>query len=216
MTPERALELARELGLDSVPKPRYSDLPEENPETPNHARPKFLKALQLVDQIETWAFERFIPDFCVIDHNIDAHVMGNPELHFAVCVRTDMPPPSNARIARATGIRVGSVDQGNFYQWLAVEVGNAYREIGAKKMGVPLIFSTLKDPKKSWSIPYLGAICKFDRTPPDGSRMDDMVANRGLLIPWDTPVKKENAVLAVADVTENDRNPLTPTKSGAS
>jgi hypothetical protein len=189
MTPQRAAELAAELGLDAPPPPRYDDLPEENPETPNWVRPKFLKALQLVDQIETWAFEKFIPSVCEIDHNIDAHVQGPPELHFAVCIRTDRPPPSNKRIANATKIKPDDTGVDNFYRWLGVEIANQYRGLGARKMGVPLIFRTKGSRFKPWIVPYVGAIVKFDRTPAAGLKMDDMVADVGVMVPAGTHVK---------------------------
>ena len=189
MNRERELELARELGLDAPPPPRYDDLPTPNKPTPEWVRPKFLKALQLVDQIETWAFEKFIPSVCEIDHNIDARVQGNPELHFAVCIRTDKPPPSNKRIANAIKVRPDDMGVDNFYRWLGVEIANQYRGLGARKMGVPLIFRTVGNRFKPWVVPFVGAICKFDRTPPTGQTMDDMVADVGVLVPANTPVK---------------------------
>ena len=189
VTPARAQELAAELGLDAPPTPRYDDVPEANTET--RFSPKFHKALQLVDQIETWAFERFIPDSCVIDPNIDARAAGDPELHFAVCVRTDRPPPSNDLIHRSTGIKPDDMSKGNFYQWLAVEVARMFTETGAVAMGVPLIFRTKG---KRDIVPFVGAICKFDRTPPDGQKMHDQMANVGVLIPAGTRAK--NRVIA--------------------
>ena len=199
MTPERQVELAHELGLDAPPAPRYDDVPQAHPESPNWLRPKFLKALQLVDQIETWAFERFIPNSCVVDPNIDARVQGDPELHFAVCIRTDRPPPSNNLIWRSTGIKPDSMDKGNFYQWLAVEVARMFSETGAKAMGAPLIFRTKGNRKKPDIVPFLGAICKFDRTPPDGQKMHDQMANVGLLVPHGTKFRKNKKVIAKAD-----------------
>lgn len=196
MTPARAQELAEELGLDAPPPLRYDDVPEANQET--RFSPSFHKALQLVDQIETWAFERFIPDACVIDPNIDARMAGDPELHFAVCVRTDRPPPSNPLIFRSTGIKPDSMDKGNFYRWLAVEVARMFTETGAKAMGVPLIFRTKG---KRDVVPFVGAICKFDRTPPDGQKMQDQMANVGLLVPQGTKFKKSKRVIAKVETT---------------
>lgn len=194
MTPERAQEMARELGLDAPPPPRYNDLPTPNPTT--ELSPKLLKALQLVDQIETWAFEKFIPTHLEIDRNIDARVQGPPEYHFAVCVRTDMPPPSNPRIARATKIKPNDMGVDNFYRWLAVEIANMAKELGTVKLGPPLIFRT-NGKKSKGIVPFVGAICKFDRTPPSGQTMESMMADVGVLVPAEMRVKPANLFIPV-------------------
>jgi hypothetical protein len=208
MDEARALELAREMGLDKPPPLRYDDAPKAHKDAPTWLKPKFLKALQLVDQIETWAFEKFIPDVCTIDQSIDAHVQGNPELHFAVCVRTDRPPPSNDLVWRATGIKpVGhpeAMGAANFYQWLAIEVANMYREVGAKSMGVPLIFRTKGSRFNPLVIPFVGAICKFDRRPPDGQRMADQMANVGVLVPSGTHVAESHRVMPINPTPKAD------------
>ena len=183
MTPERQVELARAMGLDAPPRLRM-EAPAAAP--PSEFRPKFYKALMLVDQIETWAFERFLPDFIVIDQNIDARI-HSPELSFAVCVRTDIPPPSNLKIWNATGIQPDTNTAENQYRWLAVEVGRHYRELGAVAMGLPLVYRT--NGKKGLIVPYLGAILKFDRTPKDGQLREDMMADVGVLVPRGTQVK---------------------------
>jgi hypothetical protein len=196
-------ELAREFGLDSVPQPRVS-VPQRTPPIPSWFKPKFFKALQLVDQIETWAFERFIPAGCVIDQSIDARILTDDiELHAAVLVRTDMPPPSNDLIWRATGVKPSghpeAMSTENFYRWLAIEVANEYRRIGARAMGVPLIFRTKGDPKNPVVVPYVGAICKFDRRPPDGRTRADMVAGVGVLVPAETPLRDDHKVTVLMD-----------------
>jgi hypothetical protein len=189
LTPEKADVLARQMGLDQAPRPRLA-VPTPNKPIPAEFRPHFYKALMLVDQIESWAFERFIPDFCVIDTAIDARTFS-PELSFAVVIRTDVPPPSNQKIMAATGIQADSNTAENQYRWLGIEVGRHYREIGAVAMGAPLVYRTkgTRGKMKGLIVPQLGAIMKFDRTPKDGLSREDMMADVGVLVPRGTPVK---------------------------
>jgi hypothetical protein len=194
-------ELAREFGLYELPKPRV-DVPKPNKPIPRWWKPSFLKALTLVDQIDTWAFERFIPSVCVIDPSIDVRSLtDNLEDHAAVLIRTDQPPPSNDLVWRATGVKPtghpDSISKENFLRWLGVEVANEYRRVGARKMGVPLVYSTQAPRFKPWIVPYIGAICRFDRTPPDGMRKEDLTANIGVMVPTGTKVMESHRVTPV-------------------
>ena len=121
-------ELAREFGLYEIPKPRV-EIPKANKPIPKWFKPNFFKALMLVDQIETWAFERFIPSVCIVDPSIDVRSLSdNREDHAAVLVRTDQPPPSNDLVWRATGVKPpghpDAMSKENFFRWLGVEVAN--------------------------------------------------------------------------------------------
>lgn len=186
---KRKQELAEQLGLDKPPVPRMP-VPEENKPIPREFRPTFYKALQLVDQIETWAFERFIPDTCAIDQTMDARI-HDPQRSACIIVRTDVPPPSNPLIHRATGITPDEASPENFYLWLAIEVRRAYTEWGARRMAPPLIIRT-QGKKRRWFssiVPFIGAITKFDLRISDGSTLDSAAANVGCLVPRGTPIK---------------------------
>lgn len=168
MTPQERQEIARQMGLDKPPTPRVT-VPEDNAPVTKEWSPSFYKAVRLIDPIETAAFERFIPDFCVLDLAIDTRIFKRGMSHLA-SVRIDMPPPSDDRIAATTGVlsrrHPDAMSRPNFYRWLGIIVADWYRQINAEAMGVPLIFAT-RAPKNGarnpWNpiVPILGAICKF-------------------------------------------------------
>lgn len=203
MTPERERELAREMGLDAPPTPRTA-IPTANRPIPAWFKPKFYKALELVDMIETYAFERFIPNHLVIDKAMDARAYA-PDNSFAVCIRIDKPPPSDDRIWRATGIKPTwhpeALQADNLYRWLGIEVARLYTEYGATSMAPPLVFRTKGSRWNPLIIPILGAVCKFEIKVPMGLTREDVYPNIGALIPAGTMVAKDKLVLVAADNT---------------
>ncbi len=173
-------EHLKQLKISEIPKPRYEDLPETIDQ--NDAIEKMVnykKALLLVDPILTARFERFIPDDIVIDQRIDARQYKHGMM-FCPLVRTDVKPPVNPLITRVTGV-TEFLDLDNFMRYVAVEMRRQYTLIGATAMAPPLLFSTRGKGKRIHSL--LGAICKFDTTPPDALTQDDIMAAEGIMIP---------------------------------
>jgi hypothetical protein len=212
VTHDEELAIARQMGLDAVPVPR-TPAPVANPPIPKAFKPKFFKALQLVDSIETFAFERFIPSECIVDQTLDARIYHH-ENSCAVLIRTDMPPPSNLQIWRGTKIKPSdhpdAMSAENFYRWLAVEVRRAYTEFGAKRMAPPLIFRTHGSRWKPWIVPLVGAICKFEVAVPDGQLRENVYANIGVLIPQGTKVDPKHLVKPVVVTNAEEIAPFDP------
>lgn len=174
------------MGLHKVPELRYDDVPDEN--VPLEKKINLRKALMLVDRIQTAAFEFYIPDEIIIDQTMDATVYSEGRT-FAELVRTDIPPPSNDRIARATsrpdlgpGVRPVLSDR-DFMVWLSLVFKWYWTGLSARRAAPPLIFSGRGDRRKWGAKPFLGIIMKFDRTPADGRTVDDMVASVGVMVP---------------------------------
>jgi hypothetical protein len=202
------------MGLDEVPVPRTA-VPEPNRPIPAWFKPKFYKALQLVDMIETYAFERFIPNHLVIDKTLDARSYG-PDNSFAVCIRIDKPPPSNDQLWRATGIKPTwhpeALQADNLYRWLGIEVARLYAEYGATAMAPPLVFRTKGSRWNPLVVPILGAVCKFEIKVPAGLTREDIYPNVGCLIPSGTYVKPEHRVTPL--VTNDAGSEIGPYDSG--
>jgi len=196
MDAAKELEIARALGLDKPPVPRC-EVPEPNHPIPAEFKPGFYKALALVDYIETWAFERFIPNFCVVDLAMDA-ASYSPGFSFAILMRTDVPPPSNTKIFHATGIKPGSTVPENYYRWLGIAVADHYRQLGASAMARPLIFRTKGGRERRGGVtnryyPMIGAIMKFARKPSDGLTREDLMTDVGVLLTKPRQKVTENA-----------------------
>ena len=189
MTPERERELAAEYGLDKAPELRYDDVPEGNVPFNTGGLVLFHKTLALVDSLRTAAFQHYLSDKCVIDQTMDARSWSR-QYSFSTMVRTDVPPPVNERITRATGIRP-TLDDRDYFIWLRDKVSEFWTILGAKKMAPPLIYCG-GDHWRRWSKkeriagakPFMGVIMKFDWTPgvygaeygvivPSGQKIDD-------------------------------------------
>ncbi len=174
-------EILRECGLTEAPKIRYEDLPGPVG-TPDTSRlVNWAKALQLVDHLLSLKFEKFIPDWLVIDTSIDVQSFKD---EWSICptVRRDIKPPVNDLVTRQTGI-TASLDLENLMRWLALETGNIANVFGTKRMGRPLVWMTTEKDLSRGIYPLLGVMLKFDRTPPDGLTVDEMTANLGVLTP---------------------------------
>lgn len=148
------------------------EMPEEHPIPVGSALLNFKKALQLVDPLESAAFEKYIPDGVVIDQTMDARVY-HPEASKCITFRTDLPIPSNRRVFASTGIGTEQNAQ-NQYLWLAQELGRHWEELGARAMAPPLVFRTHG---ANGTVPLLGLMLKLDLRPKD----ENAKANWGLL-----------------------------------
>lgn len=168
---ERRDEVLKALGLSKTPDPRM-EMPEEHPIPVGSAMLNFKKALQLVDPLETAAFERFIPNHIVIDQSLDARAF-HPEASKCITFRTDLPIPSNRRVFSSTGIGTEQNAQ-NQYLWLSQELERHWTELGARAMAPPLLFRTNGS---DGTVPLLGLMMKLDLRPSD----DVGKANWGLL-----------------------------------
>lgn len=175
MKDEKA-EALKLLGLDRAPDARLPGLWEHDAPPPGRALLNFKKALQLVDMLETAAFEKYIPDGVVIDQTMDARAFS-PEYSKCVMLRTDQPIPSNRRVFASTGIGV-EPNAHNHYLWLAQELGRHVLELGARAIAPPLIFRTCGADE---TVPFLGLILKIDPRPTDGLTALDQGANWALL-----------------------------------
>jgi hypothetical protein len=149
-------------------------MPDEHPVPVGSAMLNFKKALQLVDPLETAAFERYLPDGIVIDQSMDAAAF-HPEASKCISFRTDLPIPSNTRVFASTGIGTEQNAQ-NQYLWLAQELGRHWEELGARAMAPPLVFRTNGH---GGTVPLLGLIMKLDLRPAD----ERAGANWGLMGP---------------------------------
>lgn len=195
MKPERAQELAEQLGLSRPPAPRYDDLPMDNAEMGRLVN--FRKAIMLVDRILTSAFWPFIPDECVIDNMMDA-TSYSPGNCFCSMVRTDVPPPVNQKITRVTGM-TKTLETRNFLLWMGIILKEHWTALRPRSMAPPLLFQTRGDPKVPGARPAIGLCMKFDLRPPDGSSLDEIFANYGAIVPGGTKIKDGHRVLAVPE-----------------
>lgn len=180
ISPQRDQELAEAFGLDRVPENRYEDIPTPNRPTSMAGLITFKKTFMLVDRLRTAAFWRFLDDRMVIDQSMDASIWSR-DMSWGVSVRTDVPPPVNERITRATGIKP-TLDDPNYFIWLNNKLYETYQLEGAVAMAPPLIWaagnkSWLRDPKKiaAGAVPMLGVIAKFKTGGPK--------ANLGVIVP---------------------------------
>lgn len=198
LNPARESEVLAELGLTELPKPRF-EAPKDLPKIPKEFRPKFWESMQLIDSLESAAFERFIPPECAVDLGIDPYVR-DPELSFAILVRTDLPPPVDNRLAAAMGVgrwRDPSEWGRVRYAMLASDLRFQYEYLGASSMSRPLVFRA-GAPRRAipgyhnrgrprarthWPIPFVGIHCKVVVKVASGLTRDDMKAGLGLLMP---------------------------------
>lgn len=151
-------EILDRLGLDKMPPPRIAGLEDSYKQMPSGSQLlNFKKALQLVDPIETAAFEPYIPDDVVIDQSIDPRSFS-PDTSRAIMLRTDIPIPSNLRVFRSTGIS-RTPNAHNHYRWLGQELSRHMLEFGSRAVSPPLIFRTHGADKTA---PLLGMIIKLD------------------------------------------------------
>jgi len=194
MNPDRQKELARQLGLDGVPKLRYEEAPDENPSLDHQIN--FRKAVQLIDPIRTAAFEGFIPEKCVIDQEMDGHVFVEGKSD-ALLIRTDVPPPvdprfnaANRLVTRATKIPF-RLDDRAFFIWLGCELDLRWISWGARRMAPPLIFAGRGDSKVPGARPFIGLILQFARG------LWDAPADWGAIVPVGDIVKEEHRVMPV-------------------
>jgi len=208
MTPERSAELAKQMGLDKTPALRYERAPDEN--APLERVVNFKKALQCVDVLRTAAFERFIPDCCVIDMEIGTAVYCEG-MNDAVLIRTDVPPPldpsnpTNLKITKATGIPHRLDDQA-FFIWLGKELELRWTAWGARRMGPPLVFWGRGDPNTRDAKPFIGLLMKFARN------VSDVPADWGAIIPPGMSIKEANRRLTLAAVDNGSRIAETDTR----
>lgn len=161
-----------DLGLDQMPAPRLKGL--------EHATPtggsmlKWKKAVQLIDEIESGAFERFIPNGLEIDMSMDPRSF-NPDHSRVISIFTDIPIPMVERISQSTGMTEAPTAE-NHYLWLALEVDRHVIELGAEACSPIKIFRlTGADGTR----PLLGAMFKLRF--PSGKKREEIGANWGLL-----------------------------------
>lgn len=200
MTPERAEQLAKQMGLDEVPKSRYTDLPPDN--LPMGRLVEFKKMVMLCsDSILTNSFWRYIPDCVVIDHMMDGSVYSG-ENCFATLIRTDIPPPVNEKITRVTGIRP-TMDFENYLLWLGLILKEYWTAMKPRAMAPPLLcrgYGGRLYRRIPGAKPFVGMAMKFDLRPPDGLTMRDVQPQYGCLLPGTTMnVKSDHLVLPKAD-----------------
>ena len=205
MTPERRAEVAKALGMDSIPKPRYDDLPAVHDVSSVQERWNFMKALACVDSLGTAAFHKYLPDRLVIDQQMNAREFRRG-WSYAIHLDTSKPVPSNRKIKAATGIGTGR-NESNWYGWLAQWCMRAYEELGARKMAPPLLWRTRGEKLhgRYAIVPVLGVIIKLDRTPPDGLRMEDLAGSVGILHP--SSMQTENRVVPVVTTADQTLAP---------
>ena len=198
MTPEREQELASEYGLDHTPELRYDDVPEGNKPFNTGGLVTFHKTLALVDTLRTAAFQRYIHDACAIDQTMDGRSWSR-EHSFATMIRTDVPPPVNQRITRATGIQPTKDDR-DFFIWLANVVHEQWTILGAKRMAPPLIFCG-GDHWRRWSKkeriagakPFMGVISKYEW------EVGVYGAEYGVIVPTGQKIADANKVVLTQD-----------------
>lgn len=196
------------MGLDQVPALRYERAPDENVKMERAVN--FRKALQCVDPLRTAAFERYIPDCCVIDMEVATAVYCEG-MNDAVLIRTDVPPPldpsnpSNLKVSHATGIPYRLDDQA-FFIWLGKELELRWVAWGARRMGPPLVFCGRGDPNTPGAQPFIGLIMKFARN------VSDVPADWGAIIPPGMTIKAANRRLALASSENRSRIAETDTR----
>ena len=205
MESDREAELAKAFGLDKAPALRR-EAPGPAPSIPQRFRPKFYKALQLVDRLASVQFWKFIPDFLDVDQSesSDVYSEGNT---FAILARTDIPPPVDERLWGPTRILPMSHPEcrarENFYRYLRLSLGNHARELGCYKIAPPLIFETIGDPANELAPPFIGLLVKFLRRAADGQTLLDQLADIGVLVPKDVHRDMDHAVMPVDTRSES-------------
>lgn len=169
--PDTLEDIKKRLGIDQLPEPRYEmATPNRDPSTV-----KLWKALQLVDAIETAAFERYIPSKIIIDQSINSYSLTVSNT-FGAAVRTDVPIPSHVKIEKATGIGTAPHAH-NHYNWLAQKLGQHWDELGPVGCSSPLVWRTYGGRGEK---PLVGLIFHLSFLP--GNRLD-VGANWAVLTP---------------------------------
>lgn len=186
LTEERKLEIAREMGLAEVPKPRYHDLPVENSPINQDRWMNFRKMVMLCnDTILTNSFWPHIPDCVVIDHQMDPYTYSGDNC-WCIMIRTDVPPPVSEQVTRNTGIQP-TMEFRNFLIWMGLELKHHWTVLKPRAMAPPLLcrgYPHSRKSKRQWGAhPFLGMAMKFDMRPPDGGVMADIQLQHGLLLP---------------------------------
>jgi hypothetical protein len=202
MTAERRAEVAHELGLDTLPVPRYDNLPEVSDAAWAVEKFNFQKAIYCVDPLMSAKFMgQSFPPSIPIDQSIDPHVFKRGWSQSS-WIDAAKPIPVNDKITAVTGITMYP-NETNWFGWIALSLKWAFDESGARAMSPVLIYRTegiLKQVpgfrKRQRLGKLIGWIYTLDRTPKDGLRMEDMVKNVGILHP--SSMHSENRVLPVA------------------
>ena len=176
MLPQEKAAILEELGLSDFPTPRL-EVPEAHP-LPVKGYMTYQKCLTCVDPLATAAFEKYIPASCHIDQGLSARDF-HPYWTKGVSIRTDIPAPSDPRIARLTGVPAVA-DERAWYPWLAIELKKLYDGYGARAVSPPLIWRTNGH---EGTVPLIGLIAKFDLTPKDGQTIEDQTASMAVLAP---------------------------------
>lgn len=182
MTPERQEEVAKALGMDSLPVPDYDDLPDVHDGEAARQAFNFKKAIACVDVLASHTFMgQFMPSTIPIDQAMDPRVFKRGWSQ-SVVIDTSRPIPVNAKITAVTGI-TRERKESNWYGWLAQNIQWAFTESGARAMSPVLIFRARGEKRmgKWLSRPIIGAVYTLDRTPRDGVCMSDMMASVGVL-----------------------------------
>jgi hypothetical protein len=200
MTAERQAEVAKELGMDAIPKPRYDDLPNVRDAAWATEKWNFLKALAFEDPVASAAFMGYMEATGIpIDQSIDPRQFKRG---WTQAAKLDMsePIPVNDKITAATGI-TSTPCEANWYGWFAGQIKWIFDESGARAMS-PVIISRTTGIRRwgRWLGKYLFAIYKLDRTPAYGKTEMDMVANVGILHPQ--LERQENRRLPIAGRSE--------------
>jgi hypothetical protein len=202
LSEERKQQLAEQMGLSAPPKPRYHDIPLENSPTNLQRFMNFRKMVMLCnDTILTNSFWPYIPDCVVIDHMMDGTVYSG-ENCFATLIRTDIPPPVNDNITRATGIKP-TMDFVNFLIWMGLVVKEHWTALRPRAMAPPLLcrgYGGKYYRRMPGAHPFLGIAMKFDLRPPDGQTVRDIRPQYGALVPMNMEerLKPENVFPTLA------------------
>lgn len=182
MTPERQEEVAKALGMDSLPVPSYEDLPAVHDAQVAQQKFNFLKAMKCVDPIASHVFMgQFMPSSIPIDQSMDPRTFKRGWSQSMV-IDTSLPIPVNDKITSVTGI-TKVPNERNWYGWLAQNIEWNFKESGARAMSPVLIFRARGERRMGrWlSRPLIGAAYTLDRTPRDGQTMENMMASIGVI-----------------------------------
>ena len=198
MSPERREEVRRELGLDSLPVPRYEDMPEVSDAAWAMEKYNFQKALKCVDNLASAQFMgQYLMPSCIIDQSIDPHAFRRGWSQSSY-IDAGVPIPVNKKITAATGI-TSDMNESNWYTWVAQNVAWRFEESGARAMSPVLIWRTSglrKHGRYVKGSKLLGWLYTLDRTPRPGQTVEDAVRQVGILHPSD--MQAANKVLPVA------------------
>jgi hypothetical protein len=199
LTDERKLELAQQMGLAEVPKPRYETIPKENDPINMGRWLNFKKMVEIcTDTILTNSFWPFIPDCVVIDHSMDPRTYTGDNC-FAAMIRTDIPVPVSEQITRATGI-TGTMEFRNFLVWMGLILKEHWTALKPRAMAPPLLCRGAggrEYRKIPGARPFLGMAMKFDLRPPDAQTAADIRPEYGMLLPMtiEDKLKPDHVVL---------------------